>query len=227
MESRKYIFYAGDSTAAQKKDSAYPETGIGQMLPLFLNEDVTVHDHAINGRSTKSFIDEGRLQRIDKEIREGDYLFIQFGHNDEKINDPTRYTTAFGTFKENLKSFINVARAHKATPVLLTAIVRRKFNEAGDLEDTHGDYITAVLETAKEENCAVIDMNALTQDFVLKKGCEESKKFYMNFEAGIYPNYPEGKKDDTHLRPEGARAYAGLIAEALKELGGEYAQLLN
>ncbi|MCQ2537836.1 MAG: hypothetical protein MJ124_05510, partial [Lachnospiraceae bacterium] len=82
MESRKYIFYAGDSTAAQKKDCYYPETGIGQMLPLFFNENVTIHNHAINGRSTKSFIDEGRLERIDKEIREGDYLFIQFGHND-------------------------------------------------------------------------------------------------------------------------------------------------
>lgn len=227
MESRKYIFYAGDSTAAQKKDCYYPETGIGQMLPLFFNEDVTIHNHAINGRSTKSFIDEGRLERIDKEIREGDYLFIQFGHNDEKSEDPTRYTTPYGTFKDNLKTFINVARKHKATPVLLTAIVRRKFNENGELEDTHGDYITAVLETAKEEGCMVIDMNALTREYVLEKGDEESRKLYMNFEAGIYDNYPDGKTDNTHLRPEGARAYAALMAHSIKEQGGELAELLN
>ncbi len=227
MDSKTYIFYAGDSTAAQKTAAAYPETGIGQMLPLFLKENVTVHNHAVNGRSTKSFIDEGRLERIDKEIREGDYLFIQFGHNDEKKEDTSRYTSAFGSFKDNLKIFIETARKHRAVPVLLTAIERRLFDESGKLKATHGEYIEAVLQVAEEEKCAVIDMNKLTRDKISEVGIENSRAFFMNFDKGIYENYPEGKADNTHLRPEGAICFAQLLAAELKKSGGVLAGLVE
>lgn len=227
MDSKIYVFYAGDSTAAQKEYRCYPETGIGQMLPLFLKENITVHNHAVNGRSTKSFIDEGRLLRIDKEIRKGDFLLIQFGHNDEKKEDPTRYTEAHGSFKTNLEKFINVARKHEAIPILLTAIERRRFDTEGSLLHTHGEYIEAVRQTADENHCALIDMNELTRKEILSTGEEESRKYFMNFDKGIYDNYPDGKDDNTHLRPEGAMCFAGLLAKALKELGGIYAGLVE
>ncbi len=227
MDSKTYVFYAGDSTAAQKAACAFPETGIGQMLPLFLKENITVHNHAVNGRSTKSFIDEGRLERIDKELREGDFLFIQFGHNDEKSEDPSRYTTPFGSFKENLRLFIRTAQKHNAIPVLMTAIERRQFDEEGKLKHTHGDYIEAVLQTAAEEHCEVIDMNALTREAIIEAGIEKSKDYFMNFDAGIYENYPDGKKDNTHLRPEGAMCFAGLMAKALKKPGMKTAGLVS
>ena len=206
-EASTYIFYAGDSTAAQKRYNAYPETGMGQMLPLFLKPGVQVMNHAVNGRSTKSFIDEGRLDVIDSEIRPGDLLFIEFGHNDEKINDPTRYTEAFGSFSDNLKIFIDTARKHDATPLLMTAIERRLTEE-------------------ERENCAFIDMNALTRDLIIKSGIEESRKYFMNFGPGIYENYPEGKNDNTHLRPEGAIAFARLMALEMKKTGSPFKELV-
>ncbi len=221
-EASTYIFYAGDSTAAQKRFNAYPETGMGQMLPLFLKPGMQVLNHAVNGRSTKSFIDEGRLDVIDSEIRPGDLLFIEFGHNDEKINDPTRYTEAFGSFSDNLKVFIDTARKHGATPLLMTAIERRGFDENGELKHSHGDYIEAVKRVAEQEKCAFTDMNALTRELIIKTGEEESKKFFMNFGPGIYENYPEGKSDNTHLRPEGAIAFARLIALEMKKLGSPF-----
>ncbi len=207
---------------AQKRIEAYPETGMGQMLPLYLKPQVQVLNYALNGRSTKSFIDEGVLDLIDKEIRQGDFLFIEFGHNDEKKEDASRYTEAFGSFKENLRKYVNVARKHDAITLLMTAIERRQFDEAGHLKHTHGDYIEAVRQVAEETGTAFIDMNLLTREVIEKAGIEESKKCFMNFGPGEYPNFPEGKSDNTHLRPEGAILFAGLIAEKLKELGPEF-----
>lgn len=220
------IYYAADSIVAQKNIFTYPETGIGQMLPLYLKRSVFVQNHAENGRSTKSFIDEGRLASIYNDIRKGDFLFIQFGHNDEKSADPSRYTEAFGEYQTNLEKFVNVARNREAYPVLITPLCRRQFDTDGNLSDTHGDYPEAMRGLAKRLDVPLIDLCTLSFAAVSKAGDEASKKWFMNFPADTYTNYPNGKEDNSHLRPEGAMYFAGIIAEELKKLGGIYADLL-
>lgn len=220
------IYYAADSIVAQKNIFTYPETGIGQMLPLYLKRSVHLQNHAENGRSTKSFIDESRLAAIYNDLREGDFLFIQFGHNDEKQADPNRYTEAYGDYQVNLEKFINVARNRKAYPVLITPLCRRQFDENGKLLDTHGEYPEAMRRVGEKLDVPVIDLCSLSFQAVAKAGDEQSKKWFMNFPAGLYENYPEGKEDNSHLRPEGAMLFAGMLANELKKLGGIYAELL-
>jgi len=220
------IYYAADSIVAQKNIFTYPETGIGQMLPLYLKRTVHLLNHAENGRSTKSFIDESRLSAIYNDICEGDFLFIQFGHNDEKQADPHRYTEPFGDYQRNLEKFINVARNRGANPLLLTPLCRRQFDENGNLLDTHGDYPEAMRQVARCLEVPLIDLCALSFEAIKKAGDEASKQWFMNFPEGIYPNYPKGKEDNSHLRPEGAMFFAGIIADELKKLGGIYADLL-
>ncbi len=220
------IYYAGDSIVAQKNIYTYPETGIGQALPLYLKKQHIIQNHAENGRSTKSFIDESRLAAIYNDIREGDFLFIQFGHNDEKQEDPSRYTDAYGDYQVNLEKFVTVARNRGAHPVLITPLCRRNFDKNGNLKDTHGDYPEAMRQLAVRINVPLIDLCTLSFDAVAKIGDEASKQWFMNFPAGLYKNFPEGKEDNSHLRPEGAIFFAGMIAEELKKLGGIYAELL-
>lgn len=221
------IYYASDSTVAQKTIFAYPETGIGQALPLFLKPDCRVQNHAVNGRSTKSFIDESRLAAIYNDLREGDFLFVQFGHNDEKIQDPSRYTDPYGDYQVNLEKFVNVARNRKAHAVLLTPLYRRQFDESGVLkEGSHGDYPEAMKQLGKRLSVPVIDLCELSRKLLMETGDEASKKWFMNFPAGLYENFPEGKADNTHLRYEGAIQFAGIIAKELKKLGGIYAELV-
>ena len=220
------IYYAADSIVAQKNIFTYPETGIGQMLPLYLKRSVYLQNHAENGRSTKSFIDESRLAKIYNDIREGDFLFIQFGHNDEKIADPNRYTEAYGDYQVNLEKFVNVARNRKAHPVFITPLCRRQFDENGTLQDTHGEYPEAMRQVAKRLDVPLIDLCKLSFEKVAQAGDEASKKWFMNFSAGLYENYPEGKEDNSHLRPEGAILFAGIIAKELDKLGGIYSELL-
>lgn len=138
------LFIAGDSTAAQKYADAAPETGWGMALPFFLHKDVTVANHAINGRSTKSFLDEGRLDAILEVIRPGDLLLIQFAHNDQKDTDPTRYTEPWSTYQDNLRRYVSEARERGALPVLATSVERRKFDADGRALRTLGDYPAAM-----------------------------------------------------------------------------------
>lgn len=220
------IYYAADSIVAQKNIYTYPETGIGQALPLYLKRNVYLQNHAENGRSTKSFIDESRLAAIYNDIREGDFLFIQFGHNDEKLADANRYTEAYGDYQINLEKFVTVARNRKAHPVFITPLCRRQFDETGALSDTHGEYPEAMRQVAKRLNVPLIDLCSLSFQAVSEAGDEGSKKWFMNFPAGLYENYPNGKEDNSHLRPEGAIFFAGMIASELEKLGGIYAELL-
>ena len=220
------IFYIGDSTVQFNKIDTYPQTGMSQVLPIFTAEGITVCPHAKNGRSTKSFLDEGRFRPVQQEMGEGDFLFIQFGHNDEKQADPNRYTEAYGDYQVNLEKFVNVARNRKAYPVLITPLCRRQFDESGVLQDTHGEYPEAMRQVAKRLDVPLIDLCTLSFDIVAKSGNEESKKWFMNFPAGLYPNFPDGKEDNSHLRPEGAMYFAGIIANELKKLGGIYEDLL-
>ena len=221
------IYWAADSTVQTNDITTYPQTGMGQVLSLYLKEDVEVRNHAKNGRSTKSFMDEGRLQVIDEQIGEGDFLFIQFGHNDEKEEDPTRYTEPYSTYMENLSIYVDVARKHGAYPVLITPLERRCFMENGHLGmGEHSDYVAGMKQTAANLNVPLVDLYSMSRTEMKNAGEAETRSWYMNFDAGIYSNYMEGKTDNTHLRYTGAVLYAGLVAKGLKELGGIYADLL-
>lgn len=213
------IIYAGDSTVTFNKIATYPQMGLSQGLLLYLKDEVVLRSFAINGRSTKSFIDQGRLAQIDAYLQdkgsEEDFLFIQFGHNDEKQSDAARYAAAFTDYKDNLKQFIAVARKHGARPVLFTPIARRLFDTDGKfLPGSHTDYPEAVRQVAKEEDVPCIDMTTLTETYLSVIGDFASRAMY------VYP------KDNTHLVMQGAMVYAGFIADGLRKLGHPYVDLL-
>lgn len=223
----RHIFWAGDSTAACNKFATFPQTGIAQAFDRYCAEDVVVCNHAVNGRSTKSFIDESRLATIYDEITEGDYLFIQFGHNDEKENDPARYTDPHGEFIVNLGKFVNVARNKKALPVFITSVERRLFDENGKLKPSaHTEYVLGMKEAAKKFDVPVVDLFTMSREFLERIGDEASKKYYMNLAPGEASWAPEGKIDNSHLKYEGAMLYSGMIAKGLSELGKPYSKLL-
>lgn len=221
------IFWAGDSTVKQNTILTWPQTGIGQMFDRYIRRyEVNVENHAENGRSTKQFLDEGRLAPIYDRMRQGDYLFIQFGHNDEKIADPNRYTDPNGEFVENLERFVNAARNKGATPVFITPVARRLFAQK-DASYRHEAWAQAMRDTAKRLNVALIDLTERSMALIARTDMETVRtQWYMNLPAGVYPHFPEGQTDDTHLQPLGAMAFGGLIAQGLYELGGPYRALL-
>ncbi|MCC8153357.1 MAG: pectinesterase family protein [Tannerellaceae bacterium] len=205
----------GDSTMADKKtDGGNPERGWGHMWPSFFTAKIKIENNAQNGRSSKSFIEEGRWQKVVDRIQPGDFLFIQFGHNDSKP-DTERYTDPHTTYKANLHRFIKEAKEKGGIPVLFTSIVRRNFNENGLLIDTHGDYLSAAKAVAQEADIVLIDLNERTHAWIQALGPEQSKAMFMWVEPGTLPCCPEGKKDDTHLNIAGARQVALFALEEL------------
>ena len=209
------LYYIGDSTVAFNKIHTYPQTGMSQGLPLYLRDEVQVISLAKNGRSTKSFLDEGRFVPAQQGLGQGDFLLIQFGHNDEK-DDPARHTDPNGSFRDNLRYFIGEARARGAYPVLITPIARRLFDENGVFRPgSHGPYPDAVRQVGQEENVPVADLTALTEAFLEGLGDEASKPLF------VWP------KDNTHLKAEGAVRMAGFLAQELRRFGGIYADLLD
>lgn len=221
------IYWAGDSTVKQNTIFTYPQTGIGQMFDRYIRRyEVVIDNHAENGRSTKDFIDEGRLARIYNRITEGDFLFIQFGHNDEKISDPTRYTDPDTEFCENLERYVNTARNKKATPVFITPVARREFADK-DADYRHERWAASMRRTAEKLDVALIDLTQMSMDLISATDMDVvEKQWYMNLPAGLYPHFPDGQTDNTHLQPLGAMKFGALIAKALYDLGGEYRALL-
>lgn len=212
------IAMIGDSTMANKPDpNSNPERGWGQVLGRFFDENITVKNYAVNGRSTKSFIDEGRWDTVLKELKPGDYVFIQFGHNDQKNKDPRRYTNPYTGYRRNLVKYVNETRAKGGIPVLFSSIVRRNFNEHGVLEDTHGAYPFVVRNVADELNVPFVDLQLKSEDLILSLGREKSKELYMWIKPGQYKMYPDGKQDNTHFTEKGAVEMARLAVEGLKE----------
>lgn len=210
----------GDSTMSDKPGSAEdnPERGWGQLLPTLLNKQVVVMNHAANGRSSKSFISEGLWQKVLNLIRPGDYVIIQFGHNDQKYKDPKRYTNPWSTYRQNLQKYIDETIKLNAHPIICSPIVRRKFNEFGTLVDTHGAYAFSARNVAKDSSIPFIDMQLLTENFINELGMEKSKEIYLWLKPNEYSRYKEGKKDDTHLSLYGAREYAKLFLESADRL---------
>jgi lysophospholipase L1-like esterase len=211
------LYTIGDSTMANKKDpDRNPEHGWAQVLQSFFNNDIIVVNKAVNGRSTKSFINEKRWDSIYKKLKKGDYVFIEFGHNDEKIEDSTRYTNPHTTYRYNLIRFVKESREKGAIPVLLTSIARRNFNEKGVLVPTHGDYPLETRLTAQEYKVPFIDLEYYTELLEQSYGPEKSKKLHLHFKAGENPYYDKDKADDTHLSLEGAKAIAQIVINRIK-----------
>lgn len=212
-----HIWMIGDSTMANKRAEVAPETGWGMVLQEFFTEGTVVHNHAVNGRSSKSFMSEGRWKSVYDSLNRGDYVIIQFGHNDQK-SDSARYTEPFTTFKGQLKLYIDQTRSKRAIPIICSSIVRRHFDGDGNLKDTHGDYIKAAREIADETSTSFIDMEEKTRKLVAELGPEKSVSLFLFCQPGEYPNRPRGVQDSTHLNNYGAHQVANLFIDGVKEL---------
>ena len=234
------IFIIGDSTAAKKDlSTGSPERGWGMALQCFFDDTfIRVDNHAVNGRSSKSFIDEGRWQKVLDKIQPGDYVIIQFGHNDEKPK-PDRHTDPGSTFDYNLAKFVRETREKGGIPVLMNAVVRRNFAkkavkndddealrnttfkdapqqmEGDSLIDTHGLYRVAPHDVAVRMNCHFIDANKIIHDLEQSLGVEGSKKLHMWYKPGEHPALPAGRQDNTHYNIYGAHEVAQRLANAL------------
>ena len=241
-DKKTTIFIIGDSTAANKDTTGGKvERGWGMMLQRCFNPDyIRVDNHAVNGRSSKSFIDEGRWDKVLSLIRPGDYVIIQFGHNDEKAQ-PNRHTDPGSTFDYNLAKYVRETRERGGIPVLMNCVVRRNFLvkapevaddeqlrnttfkdgvkmvEGDSLIDTHGLYRLAPFDVAQRMNCYFVDANRITHDLEQCLGTEGSKKLHMWFRPGEEPSEPKGKQDNTHYNIYGAQLVANLLADALCE----------
>jgi len=237
------IFIIGDSTAAKKDLSkGSPERGWGMALQCYFDEAfIRVDNHAVNGRSSKSFIGEGRWKQVLDKLQPGDYVVIQFGHNDEKPGE-TRHTDPGSTFDYTLAKYVRETRERGGIPVLMNPVVRRNFakkqvSSAGDdeslrnttfkdganvqegdsLVDTHGLYAVAPRDVAQRMNCLFVDANKITHDLEQSLGVEKSKKLHMWYKPGEHPALPKGRQDNTHYNIYGAHQVAKLLADALCE----------
>lgn len=233
------VYIIGDSTAANKDISnGKQERGWGMVLQGFFSEEVRIENHAVNGRSSKSFIDEGRWDRVLERLTPGDYVFIQFGHNDEKPQ-PERHTVPGTTFDENLRKFVTQTQAKGGIPVLFTPVVRRNFYlvpekqeddellrnttytgekvNSDTLVDTHGAYLLSPKKVACETGCIFIDANRITHDIEQGLGVEGSRSLHMWFRPGEHPSLPDGRQDNTHYNVYGAHIVASALASAIAE----------
>ncbi|MBW8687593.1 glycosyl hydrolase family 28 protein [Chitinophaga rhizophila] len=211
------VFMIGDSTMADKPLADNPERGWGQLFPLFLQKGVTVKNYAVNGRSTKSFINEHRWDSVLVQLKAGDWVFIQFGHNDAKKDDSTRFAAPKGAYKDNLIRFVKEARAKGANPVLLTSVQRRKFDEKGAFVDQHGDYPGVVRQVAASLKVPLIDLHKSSEALLIQHGVAGSEKLFKTTPAGHYTTLPNGVTDNTHFNTYGATLVAGLVAREIKE----------
>ena len=213
------VWMIGDSTMSVKETKAWPETGWGMPFAHFFDSTVRVDNRAKNGRSTRTFRDEGLWQPVYEHLQPGDYVFIQFGHNDEV---PTKASaTKPGEFKENLVRYITETRSKKAQPILLTPVARRKFDEDGKIQGTHDEYAAIVRTVAKENNVSLIDMDEKSQALLQQWGPETSKLLFNWLEPGEHPNYPNGRQDNTHFSELGARKMATLVLKEIRNMSIE------
>ncbi|AEH38989.1 rhamnogalacturonan acetylesterase [Halopiger xanaduensis] len=215
------VHLIGDSTAAEKEPDARPETGWGTPFADRFDESVTVENYARNGRSTRTFLEEGRWEPVVRDLAETHYVFVQFGHNDE-VPSKEQYTPP-DAFVANLEKFVDETLDCGAKPVLLTPIARRHFDEAGELEDTHAEYSELTRSVARERDVPLIDADERSQSLLRELGPEESKSLYLHLSPDEHPNYPDGATDDTHFSERGARRMADLVLEGIDDLGLELA----
>ncbi len=208
------VYLAGNSTVTDQQHE--PWAAWGQMLPRFFKPGkISVANHAESGETLKSFIAENRLKKILACIKPGDYMFIQFGHNDQKP-EKSDYVEPFTGYKELLKFFIGEVRKHDAIPVLVTPMLRRRFDDNGKIINTHGDYPEAMRQTAREENVALIDLHQMSKILYEALGTEGSKKLFVHYPAGTFPGQTEEYKDNSHFCNYGAYQLAKCVVEGIK-----------
>jgi lysophospholipase L1-like esterase len=211
------IYLAGDSTMAPKLPEKRPETGWGEALQKFFDErKVRVENLAQNGRSTRTFIADNRWRALVARIKKGDYVFIEFGHNDGVKEKVDRYTPP-DEYRRNLLRFISDVREKQAIPVLLTPVVRRRFDVQGVFYDTLGEYPGIVRSIASEKRVALIDMHRKSEALLKESGLEGSRKLFLQLRPGENSNYPNGVEDNTHFSPLGAEKMAALAVEGIME----------
>lgn len=225
-EKKIRIFLAGDSTMSIKEPKYYPETGWGMPFTQFWNANTEVINKAKNGRSTKTFRAEGLWNEIITNASEGDYVFIQFGHNDEVKEKVGSYTTP-EEFTTNLRNYIIETLSKQATPVLLTPVARRKFDSAGKIVSTHEQYSNLVRNIAAEQKVLLIDLDKVSQDMYQQMGVENSKLLFVQLKPGEHPNYPDGKEDNTHFNELGARLVAQWVLKSIREQIPELASYIK
>ena len=221
------VYIAGDSTAAEKQPDKRPETGWGEMLGQYFRPgEVRVANRAVNGRSTRTFISEGKWRAITDSLVAGDYVLIQFGHNDESPAKVNSYAPP-DDFRRNLTLMVDEVRARHAIPILLTPIARRRFDAEGRLVETHGAYPGYTRAVAAALHVPLIDMLAGSSQVLASYGADSSAKLFLQLEKGEHPNYPDGVHDNTHLRPLGAELLARLAVDGIRMLVPELAARLK
>jgi len=232
------IYLIGDSTVADYsleenyQTKKFPQVGWGQVFQPFFQKDslklvstilgsakeVKIDDRAKGGRSTRTFFQEGRWASVYKSLQKGDIVMMQFGHNDGAVDKTERYVNIEG-YKEFIRLFINQTKEKGATPIVLTSVARNYPWKDGKLSNVHGDYPQAAIDVAKELNVKYIDLNELSMDFFSSKGQEYvTANYFMNFEGGKFPAFPEGQKDNTHFQTQGGIEVARLVFNAMKKL---------
>ncbi len=210
------IHIIGDSTASIKLDEKRPEHGWGELFHLYFNDKVTIKNYAKNGESTKSFKDRGLFSEARKNFRPGDYLIIQFGHNDSKIIDPEKFTFPLSTYQDNLKYYVDEARKLNVEPIIFSSISRRYFICEKVLEKrTVGLYPYAAKNFANNYGVKFIDMYKNTYKLYKYLSDTNSRKMFMHLLPNEHINYPNGLIDNTHLNNYGARVIASLVAQSL------------
>lgn len=225
-----HIFMAGDSTMALKPLSKmvldsitgdsiaepFPEKGWGQLLPEFFDDNVEVVDYAQNGRSSRTFIEQGWWQKILDEMQAGDYVVIQFGHNDSAADRPDRYTPP-EEYVKNFSMFVDQVKERGGNPVICTSVVRRRFDKNGNFLDSHGEYVELARKVARDKGVPMIDMYEKSKSLMIGLGESKSTALFLHVKPGTNRNFPGGRIDNTHFVEEGARTMAGLFVEGLKE----------
>ena len=211
------VYLIGDSTMADKRPGAFPETGWGTPFKTFFDSSVVIDNRAKNGRSTRTFISENLWEPIARQLRPGDYVFIQFGHNDEAKEKTERYTSP-DEYKHNLERFITETRQRKAIPVLLSPVTRRRFDAQGNVRETHEAYSPLVEEVAKQTGTHFIDLDKKSRQLLQQFGPDNSRLLFLQLEAGEHPNYPAGKDDNTHFNEFGARKIAQIVLSEILTL---------
>lgn len=209
------VFVAGDSTAASYAQEREPLSGWGQAIGRFFQPLVEVRNRAVSGSSSKSFLEKGHWHSLVQELQAGDYVLIQFGHNDAK-DDPNRHTDPGSSFPSYLRGYVEDAGSKGAYPVLLTPVERREVTADGGHAPTHGPYAEAVRQLAHDSRVPLLELSQASLDLYREWGAARSRELFLWLEPGAYPAYPEGKQDDTHFCRLGAETVAGLIAGLIR-----------
>lgn len=217
------VFLAGNSTVVDQDNE--PWASWGQMIPRFFDEHVCFANYAESGERADTFIKAGRLKKALTQMKKGDYMFIEFGHNDQKLKGPGK--GAYYYFATNLKYFVDVVREKGGIPVFVTPTQRRSFDEAGKIRETHEDYPDAMRWVAQREGVPVIELHDMTRTLYEAMGVEASKKAFVHYPAGTYPHQTKDLADNTHFNPYGAYEIAKCVVEGVKKLNLPWVQYLR